>query len=450
MTRRGKATRPYRISRRHFLGTSAAAASVTAVSALVANGEHAQADDSLIFWEYRDPPGSESFKYYEAAAERFKAKNGITVQVEFKSAEGIEQAVAAAANAKQGFDAMLWWAGPTARNQASLGNVIPLENKLPAELWQHRAGQEAQRYQGKNYALTYSIGTYFLVYNKEILRKAGVDPDIFPHPNQDPPDWDTFVEVCEKVKKNASVAPLMWANKEGYFNEWYFYNFQSQSYDSSDEIEAINLGPKSWRDQGVYDALNAYKQLHDKGFFVEGGEVIPYEQHVRQLASGQAAMSVYFDIGGATAEARKTFGDSNIGFAKVPAYRKDKKLYGACCLDPNSLYVASFSQKQDQALKWIEHLASVEEMNEFVKATQQAPGDDRWDKSLQSDKWVGEIFEGATAKGVVYPYDFVTQAQYNSLLQNTILFLTGQWTAEQLAADWDKVDEDYAKQQGGG
>lgn len=441
---RHKAARPYRLSRRGFLGTTAAAVGAAALP------QAARAEESIVFWQYRDPPDSAAWKFFEGAAERFKQKSGISVQMEFKSAEGIEQAVAAAANAKEGFDALLWWSGPTARNQGSLGNVIALDDKFPADTWSHKAGLAAQRYDGKTYGMTYTIGTYFLVYNKEILRKAGVDPDSFPSALDAPPEWDMFLEACEKVKANAGIRPLMWANKEGYFNEWYFYNLQAQSFDSAEEIGEINLGPGSWQNQGVYDALNAYKQLYDKGFFQEGGEVVPYEQHVRQLASGQAAMSVYFDIGGATAEARAAFGEDNIGFSRVPAYRKDKKLYGHSCLEPNSFYVASFSQKQEAALKWVDHLVGVEELNQYVRETQLAPGDDRYDRSLMKDAGAAAVFGGAAAKGVVYPYTFVTQAQYNSLLQNGILFLTGQWTAEQLAADWDKVDAEYLKQQQGG
>ena len=58
-----------------------------------------------------------------------------------------------------------------------------------------------------------------------------------------------------------------------------------------------------------------------------------------------------------------------------------------------------------------------------------------------------EVFTGSAAKNQVYPYDFATQAQYESLLRNGILYLSGKWTAEELTADWDKVDAEYKQQQ---
>lgn len=426
------------------------AGGVATAMALPGRRARAQADGgTIVFWQYRYNPGSDGAAYLDEAAARFKAATGITVRSEFKSAEGIEQAVMAAANAGQGFDAMNWWSGPTARNQGSLGNVIPLDDHFPAETWQNKVGLAAQLYQGKTYGMSHTVGPYFLVYNRTLLRKAGVDPDVFPAANRDPIAWADFIGVCEKVKA-AGTAPLMWANKEGYFNEWYFYNFEGMGFDSTEEIESINSGKASFKNPAVYQALAAYKQLHDAGFFFEGGEVVAYEQHVRQLGSGQAAMGVYFDLaGGATAAAIETFGRDNIGFSRVPAYRTDKKLYGHSCLEPNSLYVAAFSDRQEQALKWIAFLVSVPEMGEFVKRTQLAPADTRWDKSLIKDKGQAAVYEGATAKGQVYPYTFVTQAQYNSLLQNGIEYLAGRWSAEELAADFDKVTAEYLQQQKG-
>jgi ABC-type glycerol-3-phosphate transport system substrate-binding protein len=435
------------ISRRSFLGHGVAAGTLLAAPAVLTTSRRAAADQEIVFWQYKDPPGSDGFKYFEASAERFKEQTGTSVQVRFKSAEGIEQAVAAAANARKGFDSLLWWSGPTSRNQASLGNIMPLDDKIPDSVWQHKQGLESMRYEGRQYAMPFDVSPWFLVYNRTLLAKAGVAGDALPPPTEDPVDWASFLDICGRIRKNAGVAPLMWANKEGYFNEWYFYNFQGQSFDSTAEIEAINLGDESWQHPDVHAALKAFQELYQAGYFVEGGEVVPYEQHVRQFASGQCAMSVYFDLTGATTEAIKTFGQENIAFTKIPAYRTDKKLHGHISQEPNSLYVASFSDKQDAAVKWVTHLASVPEMNELARTTQQGPADNRWDVNLIENPAVREVFTGSAAKNQVYPYDFATQAQYESLLRNGILYLSGEWTAEELTADWDKVDAEYKQQQ---
>jgi ABC-type glycerol-3-phosphate transport system substrate-binding protein len=448
-------TRPqYRATRQKLLRDGAALGALATLPGFLAacgGGSSSSSGGSLTFWEYKDPPGSDAWNFFQDAAKLFEKKNGIHVDVQFKSAEGIEQAVAAAANARKGFDALLWWSGPTVRNQASLGNILPLDALIPKDIWGHKNNLESEQYNGKQFAMTFVVDPYFLVYNRTLLKKAGVNAeDVFPPPDQDPPDWNTFLDVCGRIKKNAGVAPLMWANKEGYFNEWHIYNFEGQSFDSTAEIENINLGDGSWQNPNIYDALNAYKQLYQSGYFVDGGEVVPYEQHVRQLASGQAAMSVYFDMTGATDAARKAFGADAIGFSKVPAYRTDKGLYGHVCQEADSLYVASWTKNKQAAVKWIEFLVSVPEMSELAQATQQPEGDDRLDVSLFKDPAVRQVYKGATETNQVYPYDFATQAQYNSLLQNGILFLKGQWSAEQLTADWDKVDKQYKEQQQSG
>lgn len=441
--------RPYRaaIDRRTLMKGGAALGSVALLSGTFAGTVSAEGE-SIVFWDYKNPSESDGHKYYLAAAERFKAQSGVEVKIEFKSAEVIEQAVAAAANARTGFDSMVWWSGPTVRNQASLGNVIALDDKIPPETMAAKAGLAALRYQGKTYAIPRTIGTYFLVYNRTLLKKAGVDPDVFPAANKEPVKWDTFLDVCEKVKAAGGTAPLMFANKEGYFNEWYFYNFIAMGFDSSDEIASIGAGQSTWKNDAIYQALAAYKQLYDNKYFVEGGEVVAYEQHVRQMGSGQCAMSVYFDqSGGATAALIESFGKDAVGFSRVPNYRTDKKLYGHSSLEPDAVYVASFSDKQEAAVKWVNFLASLDEVNEMVRALQLAPADSRFDASLIVDKQLAELYQGAAATGHVYPYTFVTQAQYNALLQNGILYLTGKMTAEALCESFDKADKEYLSQQ---
>jgi multiple sugar transport system substrate-binding protein len=459
--------RPYVATRRTFLRDSLALGGLLAVPSLLAacggggdeaggaaagqgtTGEGASAGGELTFWEYKYPPDSNGYRFFTESAQRFADKTGITVNVQFQSAEGIEQAVAAAANAKEGFDAMLWWSGPTARNQSSLGNVIPLDDKFPQELWGHKAGLEVQKGDdGKIYGLSFTAGGYFMAYNRQILEQAGVGADAFPPADEDPIGWPEFLDICGRIKTNAGVAPIMFANKEGYFNEWWFYNLQAQAFDTTEQVQAINLGDESYVHPDLVRACEAWKEIYANGYFLEGGEAIPFEQHTRQMASGQAAMTgAYFDVQGATAAARDAFGAEAIGLTKVPSHRDDKGLYGHVCQEPNSLYVASFSSNQDAALEWIGHVASVEELNELVKLTQEQPADDRWDTSLITDEQIRLVFKGASEKNTVYPYTYTNQLQYESLLANGILFLTGDMSAEELLAGFDQAKQEWNEQQ---
>jgi ABC-type glycerol-3-phosphate transport system substrate-binding protein len=442
----------YLASRRRFLRDGAIGAGALAglasldVNALAAG----EAGESIDFWQYKYSSGQPGDKALADAAKRFKAQTGITVNITFKSAEGIQQAVTAAAQAHSGFDAMLWWSGPTARDQGRLGNVISLDGKIPQSTFAHKANRLAQSYGGKTYGLTFTGGTYFLVYNATLLKKAGISDDAIPPADEDPLLWDAFLEICEKVKKNTSVkAPLMFANKEGYFNEWWFYTLQAQAFDTAKQVEDINLGTKSWVNPQIVRAMKAWKTLYDRKLFYPGGEVIAYEQHVRQLASGQVALSAYFDVQGATAEARKVFGASNIRFSKIPAHRTDTKQWNALCNDVNSLYVSSWTKKQKAALAWLTFLTTPKQMTAWANATQEVPGDDRWTSSVISDPQTRLLYKGLSEKSTVYPYDFVTQNQYASLLKNGILYLNGKWSAEKLLQDFDKADKQFAKKPGG-
>lgn len=414
-----------------------------AASAAASNGAGGEGQ-AFTFWQYKYNPGTAGATYLEEAATRFAEQTGHTPTVEFKSAEGIEQAVAAAANAGEGFDALMWWSGPTVRNQASLGNVIALDDLLPADRFDNMLGAEAQQYDDSFYGVSHTVGPYFLFYNRTILEQAGLDPaSTFPSASEASIGWEEFLEILERIKTDVGIAPLMWANKEGYFNEWWFYNLEAQSFDSVEEYAEINFGDASWQDERIYDAMAAWKQLYDGGYFFDGGEVIAYEQHPRQVASQEAAMSPYYTFDLAVAELKKVVGEENVGFARVPSYRNDTELHDATNMEPNSLYVASFADQRDVAVEWITFLSSVEEMNTFAKATQESMGDARWDSSVIADERIREVYEGTSRKSCVYPYTYATQAQYEELLSSGILFLNGQLSAEELAAQFDQVDKDY-------
>lgn len=418
-------------------------AGLAGTALLPAAAGRAFAADSIIFWDYKGEPGSMVNTYYLAAAERFKAASGIDVKVEYKSAAIIEQSVAAAANAGTGVDSMCWWSGPTVRNQASLGNVIPLDDKIPAETLDNKVGMTSLTYEGRTYAFPRTIGPYFFIYNRELLKKAGVDPDVFPAADQDPVEWSVFLDACDKVKASG-VAPLMFANKEGYHNEWYFYNFIGMGFDTIEEIAEIGSGKSTWKNEAIYQALAAYKELYDRKYFVEGGEVIPLEQDAVQMARGQAAMSVYYNqAGGASAAIADTFGAGSLGFSRVPAYRRDKPFFNHTTMEPDAVFVTAFSSNEEAAVKWVNFLASVGEVNEMTKATQLAPADKRFDQSLIDSPELRKLYKGATEKGYVYPGTLATSAQYNALLQNGILYLTGKWSAEQLCDSFDKADKEY-------
>jgi ABC-type glycerol-3-phosphate transport system substrate-binding protein len=375
-----KRVHPFMIDRRGFLKGTAALGGLGAASMIVAGPAKAQGE-SIIVWDYKNPPGSDGNNYYLAAAERFKAQSGISVGGGVKSAESIEQAVAAAANAGEGFDSLVWWSGPTARNQASLGNVIPLDDKIPPEALQAKAGLAATSWQGRVYAVPRTIGTYFLVYNRNLLDKAGVQKDVFPPANADPVKWDVFLEVCDKVKTSGGVAPLMFANKEGYFNEWYFYNFLGMGFDSSDEIAEIGAGRSTWKNDAVYRPWRPTAALRPQ--VLRGG---------RRGRCLRAARS---------ADGRRPVCDERLFRPDRRSHRGDRRelrqggsrLHAGAqlsrrqetlrsfSLEPDAVYVASFSEKQDAAVKWVNFLASLEEVNEMVKALQLAPADSRFDRA---------------------------------------------------------------------
>jgi ABC-type glycerol-3-phosphate transport system substrate-binding protein len=439
------------MSRRKLLISGATIAGVAASAGVLAacgDDDGAGEGGSLTFWQTNYPPGSAGAEFYEGSAGRFADASGVDVEMVFKTFEDIAPSVTAAANARKGVDVLAWWSGPTLREQARLGNVIELDSRLPSSILDGMPGLDAVQYEGGTYGMTYLLSPYFCAYNQKLLSDAGIAEDALPGPEEDPIDWDGFLEICETVKSELDIRPLMWANKNGYPNEWWFYNLEGQAYDSTEELAEVNLGDGSWQNPEVAGALEAYKELYTKGYFFEGGEVAPHEQHVSQFASGQVALTgPYFDVS-TIAEAKKTQGEDAIRFTKVPAHRSDKELYGAYCVEPSPMFVMSFSKNKKAGLQWLEHIYSLEEQNRLAEETGLSPANPDADLGKVKDAQVRSVYAGVRADQQVYPYNFATPAQYDSLLANTILYLQGEWSAEKLMAHWDTVDEEYKAKQG--
>ena len=85
-----------------------------------------------------------------------------------------------------------------------LGAVVPLDGLIDAKL---RADVPAGawnsvRYKGRTVAIPGDYAPFVLWYNKDVFKKAGLDPQ------KPPTTWDELLQYALKIKQNTTVAPI--------------------------------------------------------------------------------------------------------------------------------------------------------------------------------------------------------------------------------------------------
>jgi ABC-type glycerol-3-phosphate transport system substrate-binding protein len=350
------------------------------------------------------------------------------VKVDFKADQGYEQLLMTTAAAKTGPDVFYWWAGPFTNDMASRGALLDLTTAYPKEMWDTALGVEYVTVEGKRYAVPIELYYEVLMYNRELFKKAGLDPNKFPE------TWDQLMDACAKLKA-IGVAPFAFANKEGYIADVLVEGFTIQKFKDAEDMKKTLIGG-SFAEPRYLEGLARVKELYDKGYLFEGGISEPYSLYTSQVISGQAAIAR--GTGRFLNEVRKQIGDV-MGLAIYPKW-VEGGLAGIPKIGLNTAwYVSAYTKYPAQAVEVLKNFTSRESFNSLYKIEGTMPATKNWDASLISDPETKSIIEKAKKLGTApeyYPL-YPTSEIYDALTKYYSLYLLGQITAEQFGQNID-------------
>ena len=246
------------ISRRHFLGGTAAAAGLALPSCarVPADGEHV-----IRYWGM----GAADSDKDKAVREAFVATDaGKDAQIYIdqvpSNGAGDMSSIITAVRGNTAPD--LWWMGRfTAVQTASIGLLEPLdpliekyEDVSPEEFkrqWIQFAVDELT-YEGQIYGLPTDTDARSLMYNEDVMKEAGIDLDML-DPEQHVMTWDELREVARTITETDArgnytrfgFAPWL---DEGWAYTWGF-GLGAQAYDN--DTATVTLDSPEW--EAVYD-----------------------------------------------------------------------------------------------------------------------------------------------------------------------------------------------------
>ncbi|BBI34859.1 ABC transporter substrate-binding protein [Cohnella abietis] len=185
--------------------------------------------------------------------------------------------------------------------------------------------------------------TNVVYFNKDIYEKNGI---------KSPATWDEFVQGLETLKA-ANVTPIALAGKSEWDRAWPIFAFAPAFSDAA--LKAAQVGEGKLTDPSIVEALQAFRDFADKGYFGKNFLAQDYAASQFAFTNGKAAAI----IDGTWANATYVESGLNLGRFSIPN-KEGKKIVQSSYSNFMTYAVASTSKHPDQAVKYIEFLNSLE------------------------------------------------------------------------------------------
>jgi raffinose/stachyose/melibiose transport system substrate-binding protein len=262
--------------------------------------------------------------------------------------------------------------------------------------------------------------------NKELLQKAGVDPEA-----PIPTPFDQFTAFLDKVKASGTT-PLV-LNNQGFVLHTLNY-WTAQVVGGAPGLQELIDGKRNFSDADSLDVATKWATLSSRS--ISGAPTMQESQANQLLFAGKAAMTTAGSW--VIQNARVALGDK-LGMVKIPDFNADVTIKDAGVGGPGTVYVVSnYSQQKDAAVQLIKHLMSKPEQEARAKSNEGAlinvndvDFTTLYDEPLrvQQQQWVADPAHVIFWPDNVYPFDLT-----NEIIQR------GQaaWTGDTSPADFMK------------
>lgn len=170
------------------------------------------------------------------------------------------------------------------KGQVKAGKIADIAD---TKAWDNQADamKAAWTYEGVKYGISGGVCTTLLFYNNDMFKKAGI--------TKLPTNWDEFLDICEKLKKDGST-PLVWYGgfPNMLSNGPLSWGLANDVWTNENDVfkKVANEVYDFTKNPGWVKTYEKMKHLDDKGYLLEGFMSTDYQGGVDQFNSGKAAM----------------------------------------------------------------------------------------------------------------------------------------------------------------
>ncbi len=302
----------------------------------------------------------------------FEAANpDIHVQVVPHEPDAYKTAIRVALGGSQPPDIFFVWSGEKMLHSFVRGGAVAdITADLDADggAWRQRfpaASLGMYQFDGKTYGVPYLLQCTFLFYNKELFARHGWTV---------PKTWPDLLALCKKIRK-VGLIPISLGNLQ----KWPAHHFPcvlAQRLMGADAVERQYdpTGPGTYSDPGWVKSLDMFRELVDIGAFPKSPNGVDRSAARVLFYSGKAAMFytgtwdfARLSKGG---EAPESFWEA-WDFVNFPAVPGGKGEQGCLEGSPDGYVVSAQSPNRAAAVKFLQHMTSVEQAQRFVTRCQE-------------------------------------------------------------------------------
>ena len=400
-----------------------------ALSLAICATAFAAAKPTLVFWQ--NEAGSGLAEWYKEVIADINAHEDFQVKmVENPIADVIDKLTAAGVS-QSGFDISWDWSGTASTLMRGTGGIYQPVNALmsAATLKKLNQGTITANTDGDGnlWGVPFFNDTNYVIYNKDILQKAGVDLKKLTN------TWESFIAACEKVKKAGKV-PISFANKEGIIHEFWLLDMMYQYFDTEKQM-ADYFVAASFNEPKMKDAMAKYKYLYDKGYLDPAGETLDFaSNYYSKFSSGEAAFLWFINSMYVSVVKEGQISEDKIGYMPHILFGKgalSKKVPGlGYCL-----VVSNWTKYPTQAAKAIEYFVSDKWQARMLEKYGVVPANVTVKAKNPAALTPNMKFHYVDNKGqfTICPYEVLIGLQYDQAIRDVTPYFHGEISYDEFA-----------------
>jgi multiple sugar transport system substrate-binding protein len=387
----------------------------------------------LIVWWWGDQENPGSKDWMLESIEKYKTvKPNVTIKETLQSTDTIIPVWRSAVEARDVPDIQYFWGGIWTLEDVWLGNIEPLSNHWSRAELDHVVSPVD--FDGKIWAAPWYTNLMTFVYNKKVLKAAGVDPDIHAI------SWDEFMDICQKVK-DAGYIPYSMGIKDNLWGNWLFAHFAKQNLSSMKEVLAPIIGKASYSDPKYSEWLYRFKEMIDKGYINDDATSVELYASMDNFIQGKAAFTLA--VSGTILSWREKMGEENIGIMLPPAFGTGAYAK-SICTGTHGLGIPALAKQKEEAAEFLKFLHTTERLNAYYEKTGALVADDRLDLNLITSPLTKSMLEMLQKyPDVHYGNIAPQQLDFEGVEPVLQLLLSGDTTVEEAAKQMDNTIEKW-------
>ena len=327
-------------------------------------------------------------KAWAELIQRFQAENpDIDVKVNEYDHEGYKSAIRNWLVTSPP-DVVFWFAGNRMKYFVERGLLedvsdVWADNALSDSMSSTKASMSVD---GNQYGVPYSFYQWGMYYNKDMFDKYGLS---------EPKNWEEFLAVCETLKSNG-IAPITIGTKYLWTAAGWFDYLNMRTNGLEYHIDLMD-GKIPYTDAGVRKTFANWKQLIDKGYFLENHASYSWQEAQAPMFNGEAAMYLMGNF------LTPNFPEgTNFDFFQFPEINPGVGMFEDAPTD--TVHIPARAKNKEDARKFLAYVAKAENQTILNEVLNQLPPNKYSDSADNKFLVEGSAMLGA-ADGTAQFYD---------------------------------------------